>query len=147
MCKICSRIGNRYADQLTISHRFVVDAARRACNFPKGEITNLMRFGGLSFARLKEPTLADSIDARTLIAATANPQLRDVRDSSALASPIMIFAFETLNDEWPDRSIFEELLVVGPNAVIMRILHRTGNVQYLSVSEAIDHFACIAIAA
>jgi hypothetical protein len=130
MCNLCSRVGTRYADQLPVPHRLIVDVARRACNAP------VLREPHPDAK--PNPLFIDNISGRTFW--VDDFQLDEGRESLAATSPIAVLAFETRDDRWPDRSLFEELVTLSPKAHVLRILHRNGNVQYLDVNQALSHF-------
>jgi hypothetical protein len=138
MCNLCLRVGTRYADQLPVPHRLIVDVARRACNAPALRDAHSGVIGGIAISAKPNPLFIDNISGRTLW--LDELQVREHHESVAAISPISVLAFETRDDRWPDRSLFEELEAFSPNAHVLRILHRNGNVQYLDVNQALSHF-------
>ncbi len=140
MCNLCSRVGTRYADQLPVPHRLIVDVARKACNSPILRDSHLGVIGGIAISAKPNPLFIDNISGRTLCVEDLHS--RESHELMAMLSPISVLAFETRDDRWPDRSLFEELEVLSPKAHVLRILHRNGNVQYLDVNQALSHFVC-----
>ena len=135
MCNLCSRVGTRYADQLPVPHRLIVDVARRACNAPVLHEPHPEVIGGVAFSAKPNPLFIDNISGMILW----GDDFKDTGREVAI-SPIAVLAFETRDDRWPDRSLFEQLEALSPKAHILRILHRNGNVQYLDVNQALSHF-------
>ncbi len=145
MCDFCARVGARYADQLSVPYRLIVDVARRACNSSPDRDSGSRVVGGIAISVKSKPQYTDTISARTL---SLNPsQLGQPSVSEAIVPPVAVLAFETLDDSWPDRTVFEQLKAINPSAVVLRILHRNGNVQHLDIDEALSHFMVRALAA
>ncbi len=138
MCNLCYRVGARYADQLPVPHRLIVDVARRVCNAPVHRDSHLSVIGGIALSAKPNPLFVDDISGRTLCVDDCHG--RQSHESLATLSPVAVLAFETRDDRWPARSLFEELETLSPKAHVLRILHRNGNVQYLDVNQALSHF-------
>jgi hypothetical protein len=71
--------------------------------------------------------------------------LVDLNNASTLArrNEVKFLAFEMLDDSWPDAELFQALVPLDktqPTATILRIMHKTGSVQFWTLSEVLEHF-------
>ena len=143
MCHRCNiKFGNSYAHQLPSYLRPVVDAARGACNSSRVPSERLsMVSGGIAAVASQRPSFGDDISAQSLFSDV--PHEHAFTAISATLPTVGVLAFETPDDSWPDATFFA---AVHEAAVILRILHKNGNVQFWSAKEVSNHFLSAAAA-
>jgi 3-hydroxybutyryl-CoA dehydratase len=160
MCKQCdTKVGNRYAFDLPTNLRPLVDLARRACNdsarFSVDDRSQMVA-GGIAVVGSEEPTYADIVFEQSLFSDLPHAQSLTAVSANLNASTdptrrqVRYLAFETRDDSWPDSELFQALVPLDktqPTATILRIMHKTGCVQFWKLSEVLEHFQIAATVA
>jgi hypothetical protein len=137
MCNLCVRkIGNGYADNIMTKFRPVIDAARSAAR-PRADL-NIPAIGGIAASKSGAVLFTDDIVRESMTDSNQADAMSRMFDR---CPEIGLFAFESLNNGWLQREVFELLRERSPNAVIMRINRQNGNVQFWDLPEIGRHFA------
>lgn len=139
MCTLCGKkVGNRYADQTPAKFRPLIDAARNACN-PSRKEDSVGIVAGLAATKTKNRASADEIVAVRLVV-DAIPQNIATYIGAELHE-VGVFAFESPTDGWPHSSIFEAIHRKSPKCLVLRIMHKNGDIQNWDVEEVLSHFS------
>jgi hypothetical protein len=123
MCNKCARkIGNAYIDSTMSRFRPVVDAARKAAR-PDG---GAKMFAGLAVTKVGQ-TITFMGDVSSLPLAFEN-DATTVLSLMEKCPDATAFAFEALDNSWPDKALFRALKLTAPKITILRIHNGTGSI-------------------
>jgi hypothetical protein len=124
-CRKCAnRKGNLYGDAVVSGLRSVVDAARAACN-QHLKLSALTVVGGIAASDRKAHAAFDRIASETIFADGDHASI--AFEISNRFGPAAVFAFETKDDRWLDKSVFDQLQRLCPEVTIVRVMHQGGS--------------------
>jgi hypothetical protein len=135
MCKLCDRkIGNGYAAGIMSQFRPAIDVARKAARPTNSNITAI---GGMAVSRDPKLKFDDVVEVATL---STTDQIAAVRELLGRCREFTLVVFETIDNSWPQREVFDLIRARSPEAQMLRINCHNGNAQFWNLSEILRHY-------